>query len=76
VSFVAEKQKGRSLSLVWLTSISLTLRSYLACRRMLQKDGLQLSGEGWLLAQYNDPGTAPPFRRNEVLIPLHNFQLW
>lgn len=44
-------------------------------RRVLLRDGVQ-PGEGWTLAQYNDPGTAPPFRRNEVLIPLEGFSLW
>lgn len=47
------------------------------CRQDLQKDGLQASeGQGGILAQYNDPGVAPPFRRNEVLIPLQNFSIW
>lgn len=46
-------------------------------RRALQRDGLEPApGQSWLLAQYNDPGTLPPFRRNEVLIPLQNFKLW
>ena len=43
-------------------------------RRALLADGLS-PGEGWLLARYNDPGTLPPFRQNEVLIPLTQFHL-
>jgi hypothetical protein len=43
-------------------------------RRALLADGLS-PGEGWLLARYNDPGTLPPFRQNEVLISLEGFQL-
>lgn len=38
-------------------------------RRRLEEDGYPAGGEE-LLAQYNDPGTLPFFRRNEVLIPL------
>lgn len=37
--------------------------------RRLEEDGYPVGGEE-LLAQYNDPGTLPFFRRNEVLVPL------
>lgn len=43
-------------------------------RGTLVADGLK-PGSGWALARYNDPGTLPPFRRNEVLIPLTDFEL-
>jgi hypothetical protein len=45
-------------------------------RSALTKDGLQHDGAGYTLARYNDPSTKPFFRRNEVLIPLKDFQLW
>lgn len=50
--------------------------------RRMQQDGLEAkllpSGEAQsLLLQYNDPGTLPPFRRNEVLVPIAGgFDLW
>lgn len=40
-------------------------------------DGLRFDSHSpWTLARYNDPGTPPPFRRNEVLLPLQDFKLW
>lgn len=31
----------------------------------------------FIVAQYNDPSVSPPFRRNEVLIPIAaGFNLW
>lgn len=41
----------------------------------VQADGYAV-GDGWLVARYNDPSTKPPFRRNEVLLPVTNFGLW
>ena len=45
-------------------------------RRQLLAHGQVPAGDGWLLARYNDPSVLPPFRRNEVLIPVADFQLW
>lgn len=45
-------------------------------RDALAADGVAADGSEWVLARYNDPGTAPPFRRNEVLVPLQSFDLW
>jgi DNA gyrase inhibitor GyrI len=45
-------------------------------RQQLQQEGLQAAGSEWLLARYNDPSVKPAFRRNEVLIPLADFDLW
>ena len=42
----------------------------------LQRRGLTADGSDWVLARYNDPSTQPMFRRNEVLVPLKDFQLW
>lgn len=47
-----------------------------ALRTGMQSRQLEADGSGWLLARYNDPSTKPMFRRNEVLIPVRNFQLW
>ena len=47
--------------------------------RLAVADGLPVdAGKKWLLARYNDPGTLPPFRTNEVLLPLNaaEFKLW
>lgn len=44
-------------------------------RRALQRDGLAAE-LGWTLARYNDPSVKAPFRRNEVLIKLKEFDLW
>jgi len=30
----------------------------------------------YIVARYNDPGTKPIFRRNDVLIELESFELW
>lgn len=48
-------------------------------RRAAVADGVPLiPGEEKVLARYNDPGTPPPFRRNEVLLPVDEskFKLW
>ena len=46
-------------------------------RRDLQRDGLLVADDSKaILAQYNDPGTLPPFRRNEILLQLNDFKLW
>lgn len=42
----------------------------------MSRDGLEAAGPDWTLARYNDPRTLPPFRRNEVLVPLGDFDLW
>jgi len=42
----------------------------------IKKDGLEpVDDSSWILARYNDPGTLPPFRKNEVLLPIKNFKL-
>jgi len=38
-------------------------------KKSLEKDGHQVIGE-FLLARYNPPWTLPPFRTNEVMIPV------
>jgi hypothetical protein len=43
-------------------------------RAAVAADGLNVGGD-WVLARYNDPSVLPPFRRNEVLVPLAGFQL-
>ena len=48
-------------------------------KQLVAGDGLPVvAGGEWILARYNDPGTPPPFRKNEVLIPLdqEKFKLW
>lgn len=46
-------------------------------RKHLMADGVEVQlGGQWVLARYNDPGTPPPFRRNEVMLPLADFKLW
>ena len=46
-------------------------------KKAVEADGLRpVAGAQWVLARYNDPGTPPPFRRNEVLLPLDDFKLW
>ena len=58
----------------WLLS-QLTVRLLLPRRGALARDGLQAE-LGWTLARYNDPSVAPPFRRNEAMIELKDFELW
>ncbi|WZN63488.1 SOUL heme-binding protein [Chloropicon roscoffensis] len=43
-------------------------------RRELASEGIECE-DGYELARYNEPFVLPPFRRNEVLIRLKNFQL-
>lgn len=43
-------------------------------RGALLVDGLKPES-GYKLARYNDPFTLPPFRRNEVLIRLEEFEM-
>ena len=43
-------------------------------RRELASEGIECE-DGDELARYNEPFVLPPFRRNEVLIRLKNFQL-
>ncbi len=45
-------------------------------RQVLARDKLQAVSEDWTLARYNDPSTKGPFRRNEVLVAVQNFDLW
>ena len=46
-------------------------------REAVAAHGLQPKSEGdYLVARYNDPGTKPFFRRNDVLIELDGFELW
>jgi hypothetical protein len=33
-------------------------------------------GEGFVVARYNSPATPPPFRKEEVLLPLSEFDVW
>lgn len=45
-------------------------------RQKMARDKIQAVSETWTLARYNDPSTKGPFRRNEVLVPVENFDLW
>lgn len=45
-------------------------------REAMQRRGVVADGSDWLLARYNDPSTRPAFRRNEVLVPIKEFELW
>ncbi|KAL0027314.1 hypothetical protein WJX77_012126 [Trebouxia sp. C0004] len=45
-------------------------------RVAMARDDLQGGATDWTLARYNDPSTKGPFRRNEVLISVTNFDLW
>lgn len=45
-------------------------------RVLMQKRGISAASEEWFLARYNDPSTKPMFRKNEVLIPVKDFDLW
>ncbi|KAG2241891.1 hypothetical protein Bca52824_096263 [Brassica carinata] len=38
-------------------------------RSDLERDGFKITGE-FVLARYNPPWTLPPFRTNEVMIPV------
>ncbi|KAL6954609.1 hypothetical protein U1Q18_044599 [Sarracenia purpurea var. burkii] len=38
-------------------------------RKSLERDGFKVTG-GFLLARYNPPWTLPPFRTNEVMLPI------
>lgn len=42
----------------------------------LARDRLEASPDKWTLARYNDPSTKGPFRLNEVLVKVNNFDLW
>ena len=42
----------------------------------LARDKLKASPDKWTLARYNDPSTKGPFRLNEVLVNVQNFNLW
>jgi SOUL heme-binding protein len=46
-------------------------------RQAARKHDLKLkSPSDYIVARYNDPGTKPIFRRNEVLVELEDFKLW
>lgn len=45
-------------------------------REAMASDDLQAAANDWMLARYNDPSTKGPFRRNEVLVSVMNFNLW
>lgn len=45
-------------------------------RVAMARDDLQAAATDWTLARYNDPSTKGPFRRNEVLVSVMNFDLW
>lgn len=42
----------------------------------LQEDNVPYDASKWILARYNDPSTKPAKRKNEVLIPLKDFDIW
>ena len=43
---------------------------------MMQNRSIRAAGQEWFLARYNDPSTKPMFRKNELLIPVKEFDLW
>ena len=45
-------------------------------RALMQRRKIIAAGDEWFLARYNDPSTKPMFRKNEVLIPVKDFDLW
>lgn len=45
-------------------------------QQALQTDNIAYDSSKWILARYNDPSTKPAKRRNEVLIPLKDFDIW
>lgn len=45
-------------------------------RAGMAQDGLTAVADTYVVARYNDPSTKPIFRRNDILIPVSNFQLW
>lgn len=45
-------------------------------RQAMARDQLKAASEKWTLARYNDPSTKAPFRRNEVLVSVQEFDLW
>jgi hypothetical protein len=45
-------------------------------RALMQRRKISAAGDEWFLARYNDPSTKPMFRKNEVLIPVRDFDLW
>jgi hypothetical protein len=45
-------------------------------RAALSRDRISVASHEWVLARYNDPSTRPMFRRNEVLLPVADFDLW
>ncbi|KAG2428941.1 hypothetical protein HXX76_011185 [Chlamydomonas incerta] len=47
-----------------------------ALKAALARDGRKTASGVWTLARYNDPSTPAPFRRNEVLLPLADYELW
>ena len=45
-------------------------------RQALRQDEVPVDSDEYLLARYNDPSTMAVQRRNEVLIPIKDFELW
>ena len=45
-------------------------------RALMQGRKISAAGSEWYLARYNDPSTKPAQRKNEVLIPVKDFDLW
>ena len=45
-------------------------------QQSLQSDSIPYEASKWILARYNDPSTKAAKRKNEVLIPLKDFDIW
>ena len=45
-------------------------------RALMQRRNISAAGSEWYLARYNDPSTKPAQRKNEILIPVKDFDLW
>ena len=44
-------------------------------RSLLQRWKMSAASSEWYLARYNDPSTRPAMRKNEILIPVKDFDL-
>ncbi len=75
---VRERSEGRYAvaSFSGIADPQIAVERESALRQAMQERGIVADGFDWLLARYNDPSTRPAFRRNEVLIPVKEFDLW
>ena len=43
---------------------------------LMQRRSISAAGDECYLARYNDPSTRPSWRKNEILVPVKDFDLW